>query len=131
MLFWGIFVIICDIQLLQACLFHRFLDVKTDDLTVLVSYLMADAGPTCEGLCIRNSDRCHAANVVPQPNGTYLCEFVTEWTSGEGVEQLLPNPGGRYVSRTTGNILRILVHITYYNIVKKLKFLELYQTLIF
>lgn len=87
---------------LSSCQFHRVHDVMVHPSFVTESFIIKNFRYECELRC--QSEECSAAQVTLQPNGSILCQFVELALDPEflGSELLMPNKGGKYISRRSG-----------------------------
>ena len=111
-------IIVCFvscISLIHACIFYAahekiYLQHPTD---IIEQHLVTDFNRGCELLCYYNPDKCLAANVIPNQNGSYLCQFVDGVIKTENRMFLTDNMGAKYISRMDGKLLQNI--LCYFN----------------
>ena len=86
----------------DQCIFSTASFVKAPPSVVTESTVISNFEHDCEFHCYTNPSRCIAANVVPLPNGTYQCEFVSVKVTPDYRAVLEPNPGGKYIYVAAG-----------------------------
>jgi hypothetical protein len=81
-----------------VCLFKKHFEQRlqsSDIATVLTVSRVLE----CEKQCLKNSNKCSAANVIHIKGNSYNCEIIKKLPSGSLEDDLLPNPRGKFIIR--------------------------------
>ena len=84
----------------NQCTYSTFTGMKTLQDSVLESFIVDHYYNDCEYLCYKNPSKCLAANLVPDENDTFRCEFISLNSTTKLI--LEPNPKGKHISRLSG-----------------------------
>jgi hypothetical protein len=94
-----IFQVLFCIPHTNSCIFYSIRDRMIPRYFVTENHTVSDFHTGCEFECYKNPDKCKAANIVRQLDGTYLCQFVSLAIKTENIDMLENNPRGKYISR--------------------------------
>ena len=94
----------------RCCIFFTVMNRKMTSAYITQNHTVMKQADECEFLCYKNRDNCAGANVVPQPDGTYQCQFVSVAVQTQYIGMLETIMGSKYFSWSNmGKYLTLIV----------------------
>ena len=93
------------VSLSDACMFYTAHNRIFLEGIITEEHTVTDFQGGCELMCYYASDRCIAANVVPNVDGTYSCQFVDGNIKNLEYLALTESYGAKYISSNHGMYL--------------------------
>ena len=92
------YVLFWIVQNGRCCIFFTVMNRKMTSAYITHNHTITTQADECEFLCYKNRDNCAGANVVPQPDGTYQCQFVSVAVQTQYIGMLETIMGSKYFS---------------------------------